>query len=88
MPAELGAAHADVPGLAFESGVLEGLHHLPASEPSEVPALTGGGTGGTCPGEGCEISALHDLVVDVLCFGLGLDQDVGCAYLLNHAGTM
>ena len=43
MPAELGAADADLAGFSFESCVLEGFDHLTASESSEVPAVLPGG---------------------------------------------
>lgn len=84
VPSELGLDHPEVAGVVTEAEVFERLDHLTASEPSEIPSLTGGRAGRTGPGKGGEIGSLHDLVVDVLGFGLGLDKDVRCAYLLNH----
>lgn len=88
VPAELGLDDGHVADVVTEGGILEGLDHLAAAEPAQVPALVLGGALGPLHGQLGEIGTGVDLVVDVVSFLLGVHQDVGAARFSYHGGAI
>ena len=86
VPAELGLDDGHVSGIVGERGVLEGLHHLSASEPPEVSPVPSGGALGVLGGERGEVLPGIDPPLQVESLLVGVHEDVGTACLSYHEG--